>query len=216
MQVGRRQFLKFLGLATAGAVIDPLAVIIENGSYYANKKLGFGFSIPHGWEIEAFGDFTSLRDKQFLSGFEHNHSKELVKELSDGLVAIIQKYPQSLNIKRFSPSITFFMSPDDVLSEFNMFSDFVESAIGGFELVLTNYEVIEPPTPVNGKNFKAFTFKSSFLFEHDDIRPTLVDDEVWIIHHNDLIYTVHMYDTPYANDVAEVEFDEFKSSLHIA
>lgn len=216
MEIGRRKFLKFLGLATAGVVVDPLATIIENNTYYINRRLGFGFNIPQGWEIEAFGDFEVMCDKQFLSGFSEELSKELVNELSDGLVTVIKKYPSSLKINQFSPSITFFMSPDDILEEFDTFEDFVGRAIDGFSLVLTGYDVTIPPKAFVGKGFEAFTFKSRYLFEHKDISGVLIDDEVWIIHHNGLIYTIHMYDTPYDGDDTQVEFEQFKSSLHIA
>jgi len=216
VNIGRRQFLKFLGLATAGIAIEPLAAIVENGNYFVNRKLGFGFNVPKGWEVDAFGDFTSLCGKQCLLNFEEDFSKELVEELSDGLVAVIRKYPDSIGGTRFNPSVTFYMSPDDVLDEFDTFESFVESAVDTFELVLTDYEVIEEPKPVVGKNFEALTYKAKFLFEHEDISSILIDDETWVIHHNGLIYTIHMYDTPYANDVARNEFKELKNSLHIA
>ncbi len=216
MEIGRRKFLKFLGLATAGIVVDPLTSIIERNTYYINRDLGFGFNVPQGWEIETFADFGAMCEKQVLSGFTQGLSRLLVKELSDGLVAVIKKYPTSLNITQFSPSITFFMSPDDALEESDSFEDFVFEAIDGFSLVLTGYNLTMPPTALVGKDYKAYTFKSRFLFEHEDISEVLIDDEVWLIHHNGLIYTIHMYDTPYNGDGTQTEFEDFKSSLHIA
>ncbi|MCG7496415.1 hypothetical protein MHO82_06040 [Vibrio sp. Of7-15] len=215
MKIGRREFLKFIGLAVAGVALDPLASVIRNQNYFVNQKLGFGFIVPDAWEVEAFGDFDYLRGKQRLSSFDSEFEREVVEELSDGLAAIIKKYPGK-DSDRFSPSITFFMSPNDVLEEFKSLDDFVDHSVSVFESVLTAYECIEPPSRINATNFEAIRFKATFLFEHDYIDSLYIDDETWIINHGGTLYTLHMYDSPYNNEDTSKEFIGFKESLHIA
>jgi hypothetical protein len=52
MGIGRRDFLKFVGMALAGIVVDPLRAIAVNGNYYVNMRLGLGFEKPDGWRLE--------------------------------------------------------------------------------------------------------------------------------------------------------------------
>lgn len=218
MNIGRRKFLKFLGLATAGVVFDPLAAIIRNENYFINQRLGLGFIIPSNWNLDAFGDFSSLRQQQ-LSNFNGDVETKIVEVTAENLVAVIKKYPDTLKAKdhEFGPGITFSMSSDEIPSEFDNFEAAVQAEIEGSKICLTDYEVIKSPAVFKGKNYSAYSFKSKFLFEHADLkRSTLIDDEVLMIHHNKLIYTIHMYDSPYQNDIASVEFEAFKSSLHIA
>jgi hypothetical protein len=58
--------------------------------------------------------------------------------------------------------------------------------------------------------------KSKFVFEHQEIQSVLVDDEVFLVHHQGSIYTIHLYDSPYSGDTSQSEFRLFRESLHIA
>lgn len=218
MNIGRRKFLKFLGLATAGLAVDPLAVIVRNKNYFVNQKLGLGFEVPDSWQLNAFGDYSALRGQE-LTKFDSEVEKKIVEAASQSIVAVIQKYPDSLKEKarNFCPSIVFSMSPDEIPSEYETFEVYVHEEVEAGFCILTDYEVIESPALFTGKNYSAYTFKTRYLFEHKElISSTVIEDEVLLIHHNKQIYTIHMYDSPYINDVATDEFEGFKASLHIA
>jgi hypothetical protein len=51
MGVGRREFLKIVGLAFTGTMIDPSLAVVTNKDVYVNKKLGILFYKPSDWEF---------------------------------------------------------------------------------------------------------------------------------------------------------------------
>lgn len=217
MTLGRRHFLKFAASAIAGSQIDGLSTFHTPPILFVDKKLGFGFKIPHGWHLETFrNDFNKLLGGQKLAE-PHSDDKEHLKDLGQGLMATLSKYPLEKNhTQKFSPSITFFKDPDDCLNECQDLLDLSALAISGYSEVLTNYECSSPPEYLNRKDYLIVRSKSKFLFEHDDVEPSLIDNETFIIHHQKSIYTIHLYDSPYIGDTSQSEFELFKESLHIA
>ncbi len=223
MEFGRREFLKFLSLATAGAAVKSLPDIIRNDNYFINTRLGFGFNTPEDWEVEAFTSFESMKEQQILISDDSRseYQKELIKDLEDlkGLSVVLKKYPDSKlspegqNI--FSPSITFFMEEDDTVKDYENLVELCKESHIGFSQLLSGYECYEAPEEFSGKNYKAARSKSSFLFEAENMIPTIIDDEMLCIHYGDILYSIHMYDSPYINDTAQDEFKLFKGSLHI-
>ena len=46
MNLGRREFLKFVTAAIAGIQVKSSSEIYQSPTFYADKKLGFAFEIP--------------------------------------------------------------------------------------------------------------------------------------------------------------------------
>lgn len=217
MNLGRREFLKFVTAAIAGTQAKSTAGMYRSPTFYADKKLGFAFEIPQGWHLEAFReDFDKLLGGQKLAP-PYEGDKEVMQEVSQGLLATLSKYPlEGDPLKRFSPSITFFKDDDSYLEECEDLLDFSSKAISGFGHLLTNYECMEEPRFIRRSDCVMVRSKSKFLFEHEEIEPVLVDDETFIVHHHRSLYTIHLYDSPYSGDTTQNEFRLFRKSLHIA
>ena len=66
MGIGRRNFLRLIGLALTGLTIDPLQAVITNDDLYINKKLGILFYKPTNWGFLNTKDFGKLKDDQIL------------------------------------------------------------------------------------------------------------------------------------------------------
>ena len=217
MNLGRRHFLKFIASAISGIQVESIPGIYKSPSLFVDKKLGFGFNIPLGWHLEAFrDDFSKLLGGQKLAE-SYANDKEVLEDLGQGLMATLSKYPlEESTPKRFSPSISFFKDTDDCLSEYEDLLDLSSHALLGFSEVLTDYECIEVPMYLDRDDCIIVRSKSKFLFEHEELDSSLIDDETFLIHHEGAIYTIHLYDSPYIGDTSQNEFDLFKKSLHIA
>lgn len=216
MKVGRRAFIKFLGSAVAGTTLESLDKLIQTDEYYIDPRLGFGFRIPRKWHLKAFVSFDHIRDKQILAK-PFQKEQELLAELSEGLVAILSKYPIDGPVQDlFSPSVTFFMAEaDEELRQIGSVLDISRESIKGFSTVLTDYECYLEPELIQRKGYTMVRSKSKFLFEYEGMTPTMIDNETLYIDYNDIFYTIHLYDSPYNGDVTQNEFDVFKESLHL-
>ncbi len=216
MNLGRRSFIKFIASAMAGAQVDAMTGVYRSPELYVDEKLGFAFKIPPGWHMEAFrADFRELLGGQKLAE-PYRDDEEVIEELSQNLMATLSKYPiVGDDQHRFSPSVTFFKGSDGEMEEEQTLLDFVERAHEGFGMVLTDYECTERPEYTKLKDGVMVRSKSKFLFEHEKLKSVMVDDECYVIHHERSIYTLHLYDSPYSNDISQKEFDLFRESLHI-
>ena len=217
MQIGRRHFLKFIGSAIAGAQAGLLPEVFSSATHYIDRKLGFGFEIPNGWHLEAFRkDFDQLLGGQQLAE-EFRDDDDLLGDLSEDLMATLSKYPIVGDSRaRFSPSVTFFREDDSALSNYADLLELAKDAISAYSKVLTDYECTEDPKFIARPDCVLVRSKSKFLFEHEKMNSVLIDNETFLIHHGRLIYTLHLYDSPYTGDSSQDEFTLFRNSLHIA
>ncbi len=223
MNFGRRSFLKFVGVAIAGTTVSRFDPVISQQNYFIDNRLGFGFIAPKGWEVEAFSGFESVSRKQIVDTQDRTKEElEIIEEMSSGkgLSVVVSKYPVGLSQAGekyiFSPSVTFFMEDDAELKNFESLQELCEQSIEGFGSLLKEYQCFDAPQKTQGINFEAVRAKSKFLFECENMDPVMVDDEFMLVHYRNKIYSIHLYDSPYENDVAQYEFARFKESLHIA
>ena len=139
----------------------------------------------------------------------------MLSDLSENLVAVIRKYPEP-ELDSFTPGITFYMAPDDDLKNYASFETFVAISKDAIHFLLRNLEVFEKPTWTSGSNYEAYRLKTSYLFEHERFEPIKIEDEFLIVHHDDILYSIHLFDSPGAGENCANELTIFKNSLHIA
>ena len=213
MGIGRRDFVKFAGMALAGIVIDPLRVIAVNGNYYVNTGLGLGFEKPDGWRFDVFKDFATLLKGQVVEGVLPEDEETFRKDQASTLVAVISKYDD--NHLGFSPSITVYKNEED-RADFGSLDELIESAVIGFSSVLKDFTVVSPPERLQLSNCQCIRLKSRWFFQHERIPSTLIEDETLVIDQDPVLYTIHLYDAPSIGEVARAEFEDFGRSLRIA
>lgn len=213
MGIGRREFLKFAAMALGGVVLDPLRTIAINGDYYVNAKLGLGFEKPYGWGFESFKDFAAQLRGQIVENVHTEDEEAFRKDQTSTLVAVISKYDH-MHIG-FSPSITVFKNEED-RADYGSLEELVEGALDGFSLLLKDFTVLDAPAPLELSNCSCIRLKSRWLFRHERIPPTVIEDETLVIDQDPVLYTVHLYDAPSIADAAQNEFRRFVESLRIA
>jgi hypothetical protein len=213
MNIGKRQFLKFLVLASAGCS-TPLSNVFKNNNYYVNREFGFGFIIPAGWIISSGDKFTELARKQIVLE-NHFSLEELMAENAETLAAVIHKNPNLAELK-FSPSVTFHITSDQVLTGHISFAQYVDTVINDISKIYKNFELLEPAELTTGSDFFAYRYKSRFLFEYEGVPSLKVDDEVLIVNHSDKIFLLSLYHSPCTGEDCSKELQIFKESLHIA
>jgi hypothetical protein len=213
MGLGRRAFLKFAATALGGLAVDPATAIAVTGDYYVNTRLGLAFMRPQGWQLQTFQDFATQLKGQIVEGVEPEEEEAFRRDQASTLVATISKYDDSVD--RFSPSITVFKNTEDRAGVESL-DTLAGQAIAAFSECLKDYAVTEPPLRRELSNCDGLRFKSRWVFQHEKIAPVLIDDEVLVIDQGLVIYTIHLYDTPYEGDSAAEEFSLFRRSLRLA
>ena len=196
-------------------MIDPIKPFAINGDYYVNVRLGLGFIKPRHWQFDVFKDFGTILNGQIFEGVESDMEEDFRRDQTSTLVAAISKYDNSAT--RFSPAITVFKNEEDRKdSDLLCLDELVRNATVGFATVLKGYEVIERPTQCEFSKCNSRRFKARWLFQHKQIQPTLINDETLVIDQETVLYTIHLYDSPYNGDIASDEFRQFVASLRIA
>jgi len=196
-------------------MIRPKTGIAMNGDYYVNQRLGLGFVKPSTWKFEAFKDFSTEAKDQVLSLLSPEEEEEELKAHASTLLATISKYGDER--AGFSPSITVHKNQEGRMKLKNLRLDsIVALAIDGFSMLLKDYEVFEPPLPCKLSKCAAVRYKARWRFEHRKMQSLLIDDETVMIDQKTVLFTIHLYDSPYSGDTTPAEFRRFFKSLHIA
>jgi hypothetical protein len=193
MGIGRREFLKFAAIALGGVVLDPLRTIAVNGDYYVNARLGLAFERPYGWELEAYKDFAAQLQGQIVENVHPDDEETFRKDQTSTLVAVVSKY-NHMHLG-FTPSITVFKNEED-RSDIGSLEELVQGALTGFSLILKDFTVVDAPAPLQLSNCTCIRLKSRWLFQHESLPATLIDDETLVIDQDPVLYTVHLYDAP--------------------
>lgn len=200
-------------MVLGGIILDPLETIAVNGNFYINMRLGLGFEKPDGWHFDAFKDFGALLKGQIVEGIPPEDEEEFRKDQTSTLLAVISKY--DLQYPAFSPSITVFKNEED-RADFESLDDLISNAIIGFSSLLKDYTVLSQPEPLQLSNCQCIRLKSRWIFQHERMPSTLIEDETLIIDQDPVLYTIHLYDAPSIREVAQPEFENFVGSLRLA
>jgi len=224
MGIGRRRFVKLMGIALAGLTIDPLQAVAVNSNYYVNKKFGFMLIKPEGWDFVSIKDFGKLKADQLLSDEFEPNKDEVWQELGDPTL-VIAKYgldrPEYKD--KFSPAITIFINHKDDIKE--MYED--EDINGDFESIagmivygssrlFKDYRTIRELESFELSKCNGFDSLWTFTFESLEYKKAW-ECQTWsiMVEKGDYIYAFNMIDSAEAGEVEEKTFKEFVESIKI-
>ena len=220
MGLGRREFMKLIGLALAGTTIDPLKAIAINQNYYVNKKFGLILEKPDNWDFVSHKDFGKLKEVQLLSDDYEPIKDEVWEELTDPILTIA-KY--GLNDDRykckFSPAINIWINQKTEIEEdlYDSFREIAEESFIGIQQIIKDFEVIQDVTPCVISNSEAYETKSRWLYVNTECNISVTCD-MWsfLVDHGDHYYGINMIDS---KDIGENEngtFDEFIKTVKLS
>ena len=158
MGIGRRNFLKLIGLALTSLAVDPLQTVITNDHLYINKKLGILFYKPKNWGFLNVKDFGKLKNEQIL-GNGWDEEKEDVWEEIDEPICLTTKYYKDVpeNKGKFSPTITLNITHKSELEEldYENFEELMNLSQFGVSNLLTDFRVLKryEPYDISGCKF---------------------------------------------------------------
>ena len=217
MGIGRREFLKLVGLALTGLVADPLNAVAINDNAYVNKKLGILFQKPQGWGFIAVKDFGKLKEGQIIGEGLDQSKEEIWEELGDP-ICIATKYWQDKKEYKgvLSPTMTLNITPREELDDLRdkSFEELMELSKLGTAKILKEYKVIKKYEPYLLSNCRFFEYDAEYLFEHIDLRePLKVELKVLKAEHNGLCYDFNCHQSKDQNQCADREFEHFKTTI---
>ncbi len=213
MGIGRREFLKIMGVALAGLAVDPLQAIAINEDYYINKKLGIALVKPKGWHFLSIRSFQEMKVDQILP----IDDDELEKEIKDAMdpVLAMTKYPDIKEYEnRFSPAISVYCE----LYEFREGDTIVDLSYRAgewFKNVLTDYTLTSLPKSISVSNCDAVEMNASFIFTHMKLEPIPLEAKTVMVYQGPILYTIHMFDSKYLSDTTQREFGDFIANFKL-
>lgn len=219
MGIGRRAFLKLTGVALAGLTIDPLKAVAINEDAYVNRKLGILFYKPRGWGFVSVTDFGDIADKQIFGEGLGLSKQEIIDQIGTPICMATKYFKETPENKGiFSPTITLNITPEDELEDLASmpFEDIMEFSDYGTALLLNDFKVTRRYDPQYISNCKFFECDGEYLFEHIEIdKPLRVEIKVLRTRHNGLFYDFNCHQLKEQNQVADREFEYFKSTIKL-
>lgn len=219
MGIGRRQFIKLSSLALAGMTIDPLNAVAINDNVYVNKKLGILFNKPENWGFIAVKDFGKIKSEQIIGEWLEDSTEEIWKELGDPICIATKYYedkPENKGV--FSPTITLNITPKEELEDIGheTFEELMEMSEFGTSMILKDFKVIKKYESYFISNCKFYEYDAEYLFEHIEIsEPLKVELKVLKAEHNGFYYDFNCHQSKTQNQLADIEFEEFKKSIKL-
>ncbi len=219
MGIGRRQFIKLSSLALVGLTVDPLNAVVINDNVYVNKKLGILFHKPKNWGFISVKDFGKIKSEQIIGEGLEDSQEEIWEELGDPICIATKYYEDKPEYKGvFSPTITLNITPKEELEDLGheTFEELMEMSEFGTSMILKDFKVIKKYKPYFISNCKFYEYDAEYLFEHIEINePLKVELKVLKSEHNGFYYDFNCHQSKAQNQLASIEFEEFKKSIKL-
>jgi len=219
MGIGRKQFMKLSSLALVGLTVDPLNAVAINENVYVNKKLGILFHKPKNWGFIAVKDFGRIKSEQIIGEELEDSQEEIWEELGEPICIATKYYEDKPEFKGiFSPTITLNITPKEELENLGRetFEESMEMSEFGASMILKDFKVIKKYEPYFVSNCKFYEYDAEYLFEHIEINePLKVELKVLKTQHNGFYYDFNCHQSKAQNQLAKIEFEEFKKSIKL-
>lgn len=220
MGLGRREFIKLVGLALAGTTVDPLKAIAFNQNYYVNKKFGLILEKPDGWNFISYKDFGKLKEVQLLADDFEPFKDEVWETLTDPVLTIA-KY--GLNDERykckFSPAINIWINHKTEIEEdqYGSFKEIAHESFIGIQQIIKDLEVIQDVTPAVISNSEAYETKSKWLYVNTECNISMRCD-MWsfLVDHGDHYYGINMIDSQENQEIETENFQKFIKTVKLS
>ncbi len=217
MGIGRREFLRLFSAGIAAAT-SPTAAIAIGDNKYINRRLGIAFEKPSGW---VFADVKQMADVKAGQVLDLD-TPELSRAIAESVelpILTISKDEISVNSDRFTPGITVYldrMTPDECTnSEDAPPIQTIELDAKACEAILKGFAVTSSPAPVSVSACDAAEYEASFIFEHENMKPTPVRMRTLVIDQGTASYTLRMYDSPYLGGSMTFDYKSFIASVRM-
>ena len=223
MGIGRRQFVKLMGIALAGLSVDPLKAVAINSDSYVNKKFGFLLVKPKGWDFVSVKDFGELKADQLLSEEFEPDKNEVWQQLGDPVI-LIAKYALDKPgyDSKFSPAISVFITHKKEIQE--IFEEDenqdLESLVYVTDMatqrIVKDYKSVKEIQPFELSKCDGFDSLWTWTFESIKHKKSLTC-QTWsiMIEKGDYLYSFNMIDSKQVGENEIETFKEFVSTIKI-
>lgn len=188
MLVGRRDFLRLLGVAAAAAALAPSSHLAPAGDAYANPRLGLRFVKPPGWYFLSTVDFVAAKQHQVLD----DPPPAVLADLDDPErlpIVVVSKFPGEY------PDLNpYFAVWDEPVEPFDAGDDREYHAAGltGWRTFMPNFEVLCPPARVSFAGVPATRSEWRFRCLHEDGRAWPVAVTTLLVFRGDRTHTTNV------------------------
>jgi hypothetical protein len=207
--LGRREFVRLAGVASAVAAFDPTALVVTPGDRYSNSRIGVSLVKPTGWQFLSLVDFPAIAQRQRLA----INDPDVVQVLRDPSAApflVVTKY--DAEHPDFNPCITCYDEPT---------GPGVDTALEGHRQALQAWlhflkyaSVQVNPAPIDLACGTPATLSVwRFSFEHDPGQTWAVQARTLLVNRGDRVHTFHFIDGELGASVAGDELKAAAQSL---
>lgn len=221
MGIGRRKFLQLFQAGLVALAANPSNAIAILDDQYVNRKLGIAFRKPHDWTFADVRDMGQVKAGQILDLDDLQLSQEVMDSIELPILTISQA-PLASDSRRFSPGVTIYLDrftfidrmSDDVEIEIPPLDNVVND-VESLAAMLKNFQVTTSPKSMQVSRCEAADYSATFLFEHENMRPTPVRMRTVTIFQRPALYTIRMFDSPQSGSKLMFDFTPFIESIRM-
>jgi hypothetical protein len=208
MLVGRRDFLKLFGIATAVGALDPSALARTNGDWYSNDRLGVTLLRPPGWSFLSTVDYQ-LASTHHVLDIEHPEVEQILRNPDALPFVFITKFPESHD--GLNPCIGAWDEPIEPGIDTDL--EYHRTALGAWRRFLPEVLVKVQPYPIDISGTAGTRSEWEFLFQHDWGRKWRIDVTTLLVFRGSRTLTFHFMQGWVPPAVAAEELRTAESSL---
>lgn len=219
MGIGRRELLRQFGAGIAAAAGNSLSAVAIVDDYYVNRRLGIAFEKPRGWIFAGIREMGEVKAGQILDLDDLELSREAVDSVELPIVAI-SRDRLSGDAERFTPGVTVYLEDiaggpgGDDNERFDLIRCF-SADVSFCAAVLKDFRVRSASLVTEVSACNAIEYEAAWVFEHENMLPTPVRMKTLVIDHGTALYTLRMYDSPYAGTEFEFDYSSFIASVRM-
>jgi hypothetical protein len=219
MGIGRREFLQLFGGTLAALTVNSSSAIAIRDDHYINRKLGIAFIKPHGWTFADVKQMGEVQAGQILDLDDSDLARELA-ESAELPVLTISKDQLSAAADRFTPGVTIYYDhfrfldylPDSIEVKVPLL-EHARVDIDSCQSMLKHFRVASAPRSRRVSQCDAAEYEATFLFEHENMRPTPVRMRTLTVYQRPAIYTLRMYDALTSDPDMRFDYTSFMESI---
>ena len=203
----RRGFIRGLGGISG---MPALSSVLLSGDLYINNRLGFAFRKPIGWRFEHLSTFADLRNEYEFASL----SAERIEELKSGPLplAVISQAPI---LSALASSMTIYAEKSPFRRKERLL-DAMPDIVRGTSTLVEKFKVILPARVVSVAGAEAVEYAATFMYRDRCGNYGPVRHRSLVVLRRPILYTLNMLDIPADGIVAEVEFNQVRTSIVFA
>lgn len=224
MEYPRREFLRQFGSLLATLAVGPSSAVHCRDHVYLNRRLGFAFEPPPGWNFTQVADMGEMQAGQLLDALA-SVNQWILENMDLPVVALDRREDGPGGIQWWRSELDHYDPAEEILRaafprqgpdpelNFSPAMRIVRRDWNYSRCYLKEFRCSELPEECSIDGFPAARYTASYQFEHVSLpQPTRIRTHSIAIEHNALYHLIRLHET----EENPLDFSPFLASIRLA